>query len=163
MLNLLTSPRAARTVRGLIGTLIETAADAVRSIAPATPAATEPVVEEAPDPAGTYEADEMPEVDAIEAAAAEYERAADQARRADRGKRAARKVLDRLPAGIYGTWRIFRTPSSRQTPDLAEITRIFKAHGLGPVPMKACAPSLKVERAAAADEPAAAAVAAFAA
>ncbi|MFJ2737697.1 hypothetical protein [Streptomyces sp. NPDC087317] len=162
MLNLLTFPCAARTVRGLIGTLIETAADAIRSIAPATPAEA-PAVVEAPDPAGMYEAAEMPEVDAIEAAAAEYERAADQARRADRGKRAAKKVLDRLPAGIYGTWRIFRTPSSRQTPDLAEITRLFKAHGLGPVPMKACAPSLKVERATAADEPAAAAVAAFAA
>ncbi|MFD4972259.1 hypothetical protein [Streptomyces sp. NPDC058424] len=130
-------------MRGLIGTLIETAADAVRSIAPAEP---EPVVEEAPDPAGLYEPDEMPEAEAIEAAAAEYERAADQARRADRGKRAAKKVLDRLPAGVYGAWRVFRTPSSRQTPDLAEITRIFKAHGLGPVPMKPCAASLKVER-----------------
>ncbi|PZH20142.1 hypothetical protein C1I97_01560 [Streptomyces sp. NTH33] len=144
MLNLLTAPRTARTVRGLIGTLIETAADAVRSLAPAEPAAVEPVVE-APDPAGLYEADEMPETEAIEAAAAEYERAADQARRADRGKRAAKKVLDRLPAGVYGAWRVFRTPSSRQTPDLAEITRLFKAHGLGPVPMKPCAPSLKVE------------------
>ncbi|MFE9170850.1 hypothetical protein ACFYNZ_15205 [Streptomyces kebangsaanensis] len=155
MLHLLTSPRTARTVRGLIGTLIETAADAVRSIAPAAPAEEPAVVEEAPDPAGLYEPDEMPEVDAVEAAAAEYERAADQARRADRGKRAAKKVLDRLPAGIYGTWRVFRTPSSRQTPDLAEITRLFKAHGLGPVPMKPCAASLKVERVAA-DEPVAA-------
>lgn len=144
MLNLLTSPRAARTVRGLIGTLVETAADAVRSLAPAETPAAEPT--EAPDPAGLYEADEIPDAEVIEAAAAEYERAADQARRADRGKRAARKVLDRLPAGLYGTWRVFRTPSSRQTPDLAEITRIFKAHGLGPVPMKPCAASLKVER-----------------
>lgn len=152
MLKLLMSPRTARTVRGLIGTV----ADAVRSVV--TPAA---LVEaqaleavEAPDPAGLYEADEMPDTETIEAAAREYERAADQARRADRGKRAAKKVLDRLPAGIYGTWRVFRTPSSRQTPDLAEITRIFKAHGLGPVPMKPCAPSLKVE---AVDEPALAA------
>lgn len=144
MFQLLTSPRTVRTVRGMIGTV----ADAVRSVV--TPAA---LIEaqaheavEAPDPAGLYEADEMPAVETIEAAAREYERAADQARRADRSKRAARKVLDRLPAGIYGTWRVFRTPSSRQTPDLAEITRIFKAHGLGPVPMKPCAPSLKVER-----------------
>ncbi|MGV4889272.1 hypothetical protein ACSR0Z_22190 [Streptomyces viridosporus] len=145
MFQLLTSPRTARTVRGLIGTLIETAADAVRSLAPAEPAAVEPAVEVAPDPAGLYEADEMPDTETIEAAAAEYERAADQARRADRGKRAAKKVLDRLPAGVYGAWRVFRTPPSRQTPDLAEITRIFKAHGLGPVPMKPCAASLKVE------------------
>ena len=144
MLNLLTSPRTARNVRGLLGTV----AAAVRSvIAPA--ALVEQLADEepttAPDPAGLYEADEMPAVETIEAAARELERAADQARRADRGKRAAKKVLDRLPSGVYGSWRVFRTPSSRQTPDLAEITRIFKAHGLGPVPMKACAASLKVE------------------
>ncbi|MFF0127341.1 hypothetical protein ACFYTG_16665 [Streptomyces mirabilis] len=143
MLQLLTSPLTARTVRGLIGTV----ADAVRSVvAPASLAERQADVEPvtAPDPAGLYEADELPDTDVIEAAAREYERAADQARRADRGKRAAKKVLDRLPAGIYGGWKVFRTPSSRQTPDLAEITRIFKENGLGQVPMKACAPSLKV-------------------
>jgi hypothetical protein len=141
MLNLLTSPRSARTVRGLIGSLIESAADAVRSLAPA-----EQAPAEAPDPADVYGIDEMPETETIEAAAREYERAADQARRADRGKRGARKVLDKLPAGIYGTWRIFRTPASRQTPDLAAITATYKRLGLGPVPMKPCQPSLKVER-----------------
>lgn len=141
MLNLLMSPRRARTVRGLIGTLVETAADAVRSLAPV-----EPAEEIASDPADVYADDEMPTVETIEAAAKEYERAADEARRADRGKRAAKKILDRLPMGVYGAWRVLRTPASRQTPDLAEITRIFKAHGLGSVPMKPCAPSLKVER-----------------
>lgn len=144
MLQLLTSPRAVRNLRGMLGTLT----DAVRSvIAPAALVAdqAEPASVEAADPAGLYEADEIPAVETIETAAREYERAADQARRADRGKRAAKKVLDKLPAGVYGTWRVFRTPSSRQTPDLAAITAIFKANGLGPVPMKACAPSLKVE------------------
>lgn len=148
MFQLLTSPRTARTVRSLVGTV----ADAVRSlVAPASLVEQEAAVTEAPDPAGLYAADELPDTEVIEAAAREYERSADQARRADRGKRAAKKVLDKLPSGIYGTWRVFRTPSSRQTPDLAEITRIFKANGLGPVPMKACAASLKVE---AVDEPA---------
>ncbi|MER6557209.1 hypothetical protein ABT300_05490 [Streptomyces sp. NPDC001027] len=142
MLNLLMSPRRTRTVRGLIGSLVESAADAIRSIAPATEQAGETL---AADPADVYGIDEMPETDDIEAAAREYERAADQARRADRGKRASKKVLDKLPAGIYGTWRVFRTPSSRQTPDLAAITATYKKLGLGPVPMKACAPSLKVE------------------
>ena len=137
-------PRTARTVRAMIGSLVETAADTLRSLAPAEQADAEVV--EAPDPADVLDADELPEVDTIEAAAREYERAADQARRADRGKRAAKKVLDKLPAGIYGAWKVFRTPSSRQTPDLAEITRIFKANNLGPVPMKDCAASLKVER-----------------
>ncbi|MGW3134371.1 hypothetical protein [Streptomyces sp. NPDC001139] len=142
MLNLLTSARTGRTVRGLIGSLVETAADALRSLAPAEQPAD---AVEAPDPTDVYTDDDMPSADTIEAAAREYERAGDQARRADRGKRAARKVLDKLPAGIYGTWRIFRTPSSRQTPDLAAITATYKRLGLGPVPMKPCAPSLKVE------------------
>lgn len=144
MLHLLMSPRTGRTLRGLVGAIVETAADAVRSLAPTeTPAA---AVVEAPDPAGVLTVDEIPAVETIETAAREYERAADQARRADRGKRAAKKILDRLPAGIYGGWKVFRTPSSRTTPDLTEITRIFKANGLGPVPMKPCAPSLKVEQ-----------------
>lgn len=144
MIHLLTSPSTRRNIRGLIGVV----SDAVRSVvAPATlvEQTEAPVVVEAPDPAGLYEADEIPAVETIETAAREYERAADQGRRADRGKRAAKKVLDKLPAGTYGTWRVFRTPSSRQTPDLAAITRIFKANNLGPVPMKPCAPSLKVE------------------
>ncbi|MCZ4509344.1 hypothetical protein O3Q52_14285 [Streptomyces sp. ActVer] len=139
------TPRTVRTVRGVLGTL----ADAVRSVvAPASLAdqAEAPAIVEAPDPAGVLAADELPPVEQIETAAREYERAADQARRADRGKRAAKKVLDKLPAGIYGGWKVFRTPSSRQTPDLAAITETYKRLGLGPVPMKPCAPSLKVER-----------------
>lgn len=135
-----------RTTRRATRRFLTTVSAAVRSVvAPAT------LVEqtEAPtvveDPAGLYEADEMPPVVEIEAAAKEYSRAADQARRADRGKRAARKVLDKVPSGVYGMHRIFRTPSSRLTPDLAAITATYKRLGLGPVPMKACAPSLKVE------------------
>lgn len=144
MLNLLTSPRTGRKIRGLIGALVETAADAVRSIAPTETPAVEPT--EAPDPVDVLADDELPAVETIESAAKEYERAADQGRRADRGKRAAKKVLDKLPAGIYGRFRIFRTPSSRQTPDLAAITATYKRLGLGAVPMKDCAPSLKVEQ-----------------
>ena len=90
----------------------------------------ETAIVEAPNPVGLDEVDEIPPVEQIEAVAREYERAADQARRTDRGERAAKKVLERLPAGTYGTWRVFRTPSSQQAPDLAEITRIFKTHGL---------------------------------
>ncbi|MBY8879727.1 hypothetical protein K7862_19085 [Streptomyces sp. PLK6-54] len=120
--------------------------DAVRStIAPA-----ELVIDQAPaivsDPADVYTDDALPPVADIEAAAAEFERATDQARRADRGKRAARKILDRLPAGIYGEWLVSRTPSSRQTADLDAIRETYKRLGLGPVPMKSSAPSLKVER-----------------
>lgn len=144
MIHLLTSPSTRRNIRGLLGTV----ADAVRSVvAPATLVehTDTPAVVEAPDPADTYSADEMPDTATIERAALSLDLANDNARRADRSKRAAKKVLDKLPAGVYGSFRIFRTPSSRQTPDLAEITRIFKANGLGAVPMKPCAPSLKVE------------------
>ncbi|MET8134687.1 hypothetical protein ABZV24_22490 [Streptomyces sp. NPDC005251] len=146
MLNLLMTPRTARTVRGLLGTV----ADAVRSVI--TPAALieaqqlETIdTETAPDPAGVYAADELPEVKAIETAA-EYAAAADQARTADRAKRKTRKLLDRLPAGLYGGWLVSRTPSSRQTADLDAIRATYERLGLGPVPMKQSAPSLKVER-----------------
>ncbi|MFF7021971.1 hypothetical protein ACFY97_13250 [Streptomyces klenkii] len=150
MLHLLMSPGATGTLRRLSNVV----ADALRSvIAPATLVHDEQPAT-APDPMDTFSAEDMPTAEVIEAAAAEFDRAADQARRADRGKRAARKILDRLPAGTYGSWVVSRVASSRQTADLDEIRRIFKAHGLGPVPMKATAPSLKVKRAEAAAAPA---------
>ncbi|WP_432020955.1 hypothetical protein [Streptomyces sp. 1222.5] len=145
MLNLLTSPRTGRTVRAMIGSLIETAADTIRSIAPVEQPAAEETT--ALDPADVYTDDEMPDTEAIEQAAVEYERAADQARRADRGKRAAKKILDRLPAGRYGTWIVERVASSRETADLDAIRATYKRLGLGSVPMKRCAPSVKVRRA----------------
>lgn len=117
---------------------------AVRSVI--APASLVEAVTVAADPAGLYGPDELPAVEDIEAAAADFAKAADLARAGDRGKRAARKLLDRLPAGRYGAWLVSRTVSSRQTADLEEIRRIFKANGLGPVPMKSSAPSLKVER-----------------
>jgi hypothetical protein len=98
------------------------------------------------EPTGLFAPGELPPLDDILAAAAEYNRAADQARRADRGKRAARKILDRLPVGRYGVWDVERVASGRQTADLDEIRKIFKAHGLGQIPMKPSAPSLKVKR-----------------
>lgn len=146
MIQLLMHPQAGRTARRFL----TTARDAVLSVvAPAAlvldqPQDVEPTT--APDPADTYDAADMPPVAEIEAAAAEYDRAADQARRADRGKRAAKKVLDRLPAGLYGGWLVSRTPSSRQTADLDQIRATYKSLGLGPVPMKSSAPSLRVTR-----------------
>ncbi|MEV5792647.1 hypothetical protein [Streptomyces sp. NPDC052192] len=147
MLQLLMSRRTARTVRGLIGTV----ADAVRSIV--TPAALVEAqqletieTETAPDPADAYAADELPDVETIETAAADFAAAADQYRAADRAKRKTRKVLDRLPAGLYGGWLVSRTPSSRQTADLDAIRATYQRLGLGDVPMKTSAPSLKVER-----------------
>lgn len=94
-------------------------------------------------PALFAEAD-MPPVEAIEAAADVYDQAADLGRQADRGKRKARKLLDRLPAGIYGRAVVERVVSARQTPDLDQIRLDYARAGLGEVPMKACAPTLKV-------------------
>lgn len=98
------------------------------------------------DPAGLMAADELPPVAEIEAAAAQFDRAAEQARTADRGKRAARKLLDRLPAGRYGAWQVEYVDNARETADLEAIRAIFKANGLGPVPVKSSAASLKVSR-----------------
>lgn len=126
--------------------------NAVRSVVSPAALGIEQAPVTAPDPADVYTAADMPAVETIEAAAAELDRSADQARRADRGKRAARKVLDRLPAGTYGAWLVERIPSGRQTADLDAIRATYKALGLGPVPMKTSAPSLKVKRTAAAVE-----------
>lgn len=123
-----------------------TLANAVRSVVAPAGLVREQAPTTAPDPSDAYTADELPAVAVIEAAAVEFDRSADQARRADRGKRAAKKILDRLPTGIYGQWLVSRTPSSRQTADLDAIRATYKALGLGPVPMKQSAPSLKVER-----------------
>lgn len=147
MLNLLTSPRTIRTLRGLAGTL----ADAVRSVVnPAAlvadqAAAVEPV--EAPDPADLYTEADMPPVADIEAAAAKYAAAADQARAADRVKRAAKKTIGRVPAGLYGGWLISRKASSRMTVDLEAVRATYARLGLGELPMKSSAPSLVVTRA----------------
>ena len=147
MLNLLMTPRTVRTVRSML----DTVADAVRSIvAPAALIEAQQLetieAETAPDPTDAYTADELPEIEDIETAAAEYATAADQYRAANRAKRKTRKLLDRLPAGLYGGWLVSRTPSSRQTADLDAIRATYQRLGLGDVPMKTSAPSLKVER-----------------
>lgn len=131
--------------RRVLNALREAIAPIAAAVAPAAPN-TQPTPAVHIPPVGLFEADEIPTADEIDAAAREFNRAADQARAADRSKRAARKLLDRLPIGTYGGWRIDRESSGRQTADLDEIRRIFKEHGLGPVPMKASAPSLKVAR-----------------
>ncbi|MEU3835609.1 hypothetical protein [Streptomyces microflavus] len=133
-------------LKSLISRRLRVVSNAVRSVVAPASLMVEAPTTTAPDPAGLYEADEVPPVADIEAAAAAFDVAAQQARAGDRGKRAAKKILDRLPAGRYGSWLVSRTVSNRQTADLDKIRAIFKAHGLGPVPMKSSAPSLKVER-----------------
>ncbi len=101
----------------------------------------------AADPDDVYAEADMPALADIERAALGYDLAADSARSADRAKRKHRKVLDRLPAGLYGGWLVSRAPSSRLVVDLEAVAATYKRLGIGPVPMKPCAPSLKVVRA----------------
>ena len=137
---LITARRIATTARVAVRSVVAPAA-----LVADKAAAVEPV--EAPEPADLYSADEMPALADIERAALGYDLAADNARRADRAKRAAKKILTRLPSGQYGNWVISRVASNRQVADLDAIRATYKANGLGPVPMKDAAPSLKVRRA----------------
>jgi len=142
---LLMSPRAARNIRGILGTV----SAAVRSVVnPAGLVAdqAEPAVVEAPDPAGLFTEAELPPVADIERAAFAFDLACDSARAADRAKRKHRKLIDRLPSGVYGQWVVRRVASSRQTPDLVAIRATYERLGLGDVPMRDTAPSLRVER-----------------
>ncbi len=107
--------------------------------APATDTETAPATTPA-----LFGVEELPPIEAIEAAADVHERAADLARQADRSKRKARKLLDRIPVGIYGRATVERIESARQTPDLDRIRADYARAGLGDVPMRSCAPTLRV-------------------
>lgn len=135
-----TLTRPASRVRRILATVTTAARSVVR---PATLFAASPVEVVVPDVTDT--ATDTPAEADIDSAAAAYFAAVDQARAADRGKRAARKILDRLPAGQYGRWLVTRAASSRQTPDLEQIRATYARLGLGAVPMKDCAPSLRVD------------------
>ncbi|MEW1604979.1 hypothetical protein [Streptomyces sp. NPDC093808] len=127
---------------------LRTAADAIRSTVSPASLVRDRAAELVPDPADVFTPDEMPDVETIETTAADYLAACDEARAADRGKRKSRKLLDRLPAGIYGRFTVERTPSSRTTVDLEAVRATYARLGLGPVPMKRCAPSLRITEAA---------------
>ena len=138
-----------RHLRGLLSTVRHPAAAQSRNGIPSVAAkGVGPADAPAEQPADRFAADELPPLADIAAAAREYLRASEQSRTADRAKRAARKLLDRLPAGRYGAWHIERVGNAREVADLEAIRAIFDAHNLGEVPMKRVAPSLKVTTAA---------------
>ncbi|WP_261562743.1 hypothetical protein [Frankia tisae] len=83
-------------------------------------------------------------MEAIDAAAVVFDRAAETARVVDRAKRKARKLLDRLPDGVYGRVTVERVQSAKQTPDLDRIRADYARAGLGEVPMRDVAPTLRV-------------------
>ncbi|WP_042427478.1 hypothetical protein [Streptacidiphilus anmyonensis] len=140
MINLLTPRKSARSggFRAVLARLSESIAE-FRAPVPA-PAVVEP------DTSEFFTEQEMPPAEDIAEAARLYFRACDEARSADRAKRKAKGILSKLRVGTYSGWEITREPSGRTVADLDEIKRIFKANGLGPIPVKASAPSLKVRR-----------------
>lgn len=126
-------------LRGLLATARTAVRNGIRNENPSsTPAAA------VAEPTDMFDADELPPLADIAAAAREYQRATEQTRAAERTKRAARKLLDRLPAGRYGAWQVERVGNAREVADLEAIRAIFDAYNLGKVPMKRVAPSLKV-------------------
>lgn len=137
--------RIATTTRDAVRSVITPAALVVARQAQQDQEQQQPAT--APDPADVYTDADMPEIVDIERAALGYDLAADSARSADRAKRKHRKLLDRLPSGLYGGWLVSRTPSNRQVADLEAIRATYARLGLGPVPMRQASPSLKVTRA----------------
>ncbi|WP_340564479.1 hypothetical protein [Streptomyces sp. GSL17-111] len=129
--------RAARAARVLT--------DAVRCVAAPSALVRDQAPASVPDPADVLSPQEAAELaEEIEAAATAYAEATDLARAGDRGKRRARKLLDRAPSGRYGAALVERVRSSRQTPDLDAIRATYARLGLGEVPMRPCAASLRV-------------------
>jgi len=144
-MNLLTSRKtAARITRKLVNQAV---ASFGARVAEHRATVIQPTAQvQAEDTTELFTPGDMPPLDDIMTAASAYFRAADQARTADRAKRAAKKILDRLPVGRYGAWEVSREASGRETANLDEIRKIFKAHNLGPVPMKPNAASIKVRK-----------------
>lgn len=142
-----TAKTGRRALRVLLGATVRPtsgtpARNGIRNGIPsAAPVAEQSVADEQ---AHLFAADELPPLADIAAAAREYMAASEQTRAAERTKRAARKLLDRLPAGRYGAWQVERVGNAREVADLEAIRAIFDAYNLGEVPMKRVAPSLKV-------------------
>lgn len=84
------------------------------------------------------------QIDQVETAGLMYLEYAELARYADRGKSRAKRQLKGYPAGEYGDVQIKFERVNREYPDMDRIAEIFAANGLGPVPMKAAEPTLRV-------------------
>lgn len=103
---------------------------------------------------------EMPTVADIEAHGDVHQAAADAKRAGGRGIYRAEKLLSRLPDGVYGRVTVAREESNRLVADLDAIAAILREHGLGEIPMRRCAPTLRITVAHAVAAPALVAVAA---
>jgi hypothetical protein len=145
-------PSSFRSVRRTIARLTNRAAGLVAEFRPTVAgsqqdlANTAPAVEPDTSESEFFTAETMPPAEDIAEAARLYWRACDDARTADRAKRKAKGLLSKLRAGTYGGWEISREPSGRMVADLEQIRATYKRLGLGPVPMRQAADSLKVRK-----------------
>jgi hypothetical protein len=145
---LIATPRTLsfRSVRRTITRLTNRAAGLVAEFRAPIPAPAPAVVEPETDETKYFTEADMPPAEDIAEAARLYFRACDDARTADRAKRKAKGLLSKLRAGTYGGWEISREPSGRMVADLEQIRATYKRLGLGPVPMRQAADSLKVRK-----------------
>lgn len=104
----------------------------------ASPADVETVV-------GGPEGDDVPTVDEIVNAAEKHEGGREEYNEGARIKRAARKILDRVPSGVYGTWAVSWVQSSRREWDRDAIAAFYAKHG-EEIPTKAASPQIKLTR-----------------
>lgn len=83
----------------------------------------------------------------VEAALRSYHEANEAVKPLNRQKAKARKILDGLSAGVYGSFRLILTPNSdREELDMERIIAVFAAMGEEvPYISKSIAPSLHVE------------------
>ncbi|MCK9895220.1 hypothetical protein [Frankia sp. AgB32] len=131
-----TRHRATELARRLLTTA---AARVLAAVQPAPTAA-------APTKASTplFAEAEMPAVAEIEATGDVHQAGAEARRAGNRSVDRAKKLLERLPDGVYGRVTIAREESSRMVVDLDAVAATYRQHGLGEVPMRRCAPTLRV-------------------
>lgn len=88
---------------------------------------------------------EVRQIDEVEDAGLMYMDYAELARVAERGKSRAKRHLKAFDPGTYGGIRLVMARVNREYPDTDAIRATYAKLGLGPVPMKAAEPSLRVE------------------
>ncbi|MFK3735670.1 hypothetical protein ACI2LJ_36000 [Streptomyces sp. NPDC088090] len=89
--------------------------------------------------------DDLPTPDEIMAAAERHEEAREEYNGASRTKRAARRVLDRVPTGIYGPWAVAWVQPARREWDREAIAAFYHRHG-EEVPTRPAPLQLKLTR-----------------
>lgn len=87
--------------------------------------------------------DDLPTVEEIEAAAERHEEGRTQYNEGARIKRASRRVLDRVPTGLYGPWSVSWVQSARREWDRDAIEAVFRELGRE-VPTRTASPQLKL-------------------